>query len=626
MKKQGVLLAIALVFALTATAFAAQTEKVKQLSTVEVTGSRIVDDIADVPAQTYVLNIEEIAKSGATNVADALTRIPGVYAMDNNNGLAFQRGVTVRGYTTEVTILVDGVQYTNPLHGAGEMGAPNLNTIPIETVDHIEIVKGAGSALYGSDAGGAVINIITKKGTEKSSATVKVEGGNAGYFNGSFRGTAVENGWRVTLGAEKTIENGDLVYDVYGSKLNGFSGEDYVVRVDKGNWAFSGYFGEDEAKYNSYDTWYGTGFNDIGRKDRYTRLNLQYNDGKTLARAFYNNVVYDYPLDMNPGGLYYNRYDTDSYGLTFNRKELFDKWKLTWGADVRHDDVDYRNYFDSAADYDLGRTNIAPYLETNFALGAANVDLGLRYDHWNVDRGETEDQLLPRIAISWANKNDTMFYASAGRFFSMPSFYELIGEASMWLLPNPDLKPEKGWSYELGVKAEKAKNPWSFNLFYTYMDDAIVYDYDPVTYISMYKNVNQKRAWGAEGRYTWNINKHWSYAQQLSYTNAEEKAYANWYRSKDPRWDIAGFLNYANGGFGAEVNYHYYADREFTYCATPEVNDGNIFLVNASLKYNWKNETLRFACTNMFDKRYFTNASGYLGAERRIIFSWQHNF
>lgn len=596
--------------------------KVQQLKAVEVTGSRVVDDIADVPAQTYVVTQEEIAKSGATNVADVLTRVPGVYALENNNGLAFQRSVSVRGYSTEVAVLVDGVPYTDPLHGAGSMGAPNLNTIPIESIERIEVVKGAGSALYGSDAGGGVINIITKKGAEKSSASIKLDAGDGGFFRGTFRGTAVENDWRVTIGASKTVENDDHIYDAYGSKLQSFYGEDYLVRIDKGNWNFSGNFGEGEAKYDkSYD---GVYFENMGRKERYTRLNLGYNDGKTLAKAFYNNTVYDYPLDLNTAlyPSYHNKYDTKSYGLTFNRKELFDKWKLTWGADVRRDEVDYTDYQNSAADYNLGRTNLAPYFEANVALGEANLDLGLRYDHWNVNRGENEDQLLPRVTLSWANKNDLLFYASAGRFFSMPSFYELIGDG-LYVAPNPTLKPEKGWGYELGLKAEKAKNPWSFNLFYSQMDDKIVYDW-----AGIYNNVNQYKAYGAEGKYTWNINKHWSYAQQLAYTYAEEKASADWTRSRDPRWDIAGFLDYKNNGFTAEINYHYYADRQFTFnsYSYPGADDGNIFLANASLGYKWKNETLRFACTNIFDKRYFTTASGYLGAERRVIFSWQHNF
>ena len=602
--------------------------KVQQLSAVEVTGSRVADSIADVPAQTYVLTDKEIAQSGATNLADALARVPGVSSLVNNNGLAFQRSVSVRGFTTEVSVLVDGVQYTNPLHGAGEMGAPNLNTIPLESIERIEIVKGAGSALYGSDAGGAVINVITKKGAEKTSAYLKAEGGNGGYFRGSFRGTVAEDGLVGTVGYSRTVENDDHVYDVYGSKLKSFYGNDYVVRLEKGKWAFSGSFGDSESAYDSFDTWYGTGFNEIGRKDKYARLNLQYKDARTTGRVFYNKAEYDYPLEMNPSGLYYNKFDTESLGLTFNRKELFDKWKLVWGADVRRDKVDYKNYVDPSADYDLARTNTAPYLEANLMLGEANLDLGLRFDHWNVNNGETENQLLPRIALSWANKNDVMFYASAGRFFSMPTFYQLMGETSMWVSPNPELNPEKGWSFELGTKAASAKNPWSFNVFYTMLDDAIVFDYDPETYISQYKNVNEKRAWGAEGKYTWNFAKNWSYAQQLSYTRAEEKAQnsSDWTRSTDPRWDVAGFLNYNNKNFDAEINWHLYADREFTYSAAPEVDDGSIFLVNASLNYKWKNETLRFACTNLFDKKYYTNASGYLGAERRVIFSWQHEF
>ena len=631
-KRSAFIFSLITVIIFSSSAFAAgqaKSKDVRELSPTEVTGSRIVDSIADVPAQTYVVTSEDIAKTGATNAQDALARIPGVDGMYGSQSMAMSKGVTVRGFTSETLLLVDGMPYMGANYGTGaSMGSPfDLRAVPVETIDRIEVVKGAGSAIYGSNAAGGVINIITKKGAKKSSGYVKMEGGNAGYFRGTVMGTAVmSDDFRVTLGYSRTLENGDVTYQKQYStythktnvyKTNDYRGSDYVLRAEKGPWSFIGNFGDFQSKWENGSQVY--------QDSQYRRVSLNYDDGRTRSHLYYNN--YDKQLENYWGANY--DYSDKTYGLIFNRREEINNWAFTWGFDIRQDKAKYGDTYNE--NYDVKRTEFAPYIETTVPVGAANLDLGLRFEHWDVKDGNNANEFVPRISLNWENNSGTLFYATAGRYFSMPSFYQIFlpyaDDAYGVYLSNPNLKPEKGWSYEIGAKGQKAKNPWNVGIFYTDMDDAVYYKYDWSVYpaTNQYINLSKYRSWGLEGQIKFNINDKWSWTQGLAWRRGEQKetTVSDWERSSDPRWDVSGFLNYKNGPWSGELGIHYYADRELT---SPYYDDENMFIVNASVAWKHDRHTLRLSCTNLFDKEYFITNSGYITPERRIIASWQYDF
>lgn len=129
-----------------------------KLEEVVVTGSRTVRPIAEAPVATEVITAEEIESTGAQNAADLLELHPGLNVVRSFNGAGLQLGGLSPDYTL---ILVDGQRI------AGRVGGTvDLSRISTEDVERIEIVRGAGSALYGSDAIGGVVNIITKKAKE----------------------------------------------------------------------------------------------------------------------------------------------------------------------------------------------------------------------------------------------------------------------------------------------------------------------------------------------------------------------------------------------------------------------------------------------------------------------------
>jgi len=613
-------------------------ENVQEIARVEVTGSRLADDINDVPAAAYIITSSDIENSGARSTQEILDKIPGVQGLRNSSAMVLDKSVTVRGLTSEVLLLVDGIPFMTSSYGTGvSLGSPfDLRTVPLGSIERIEVVKGASSAIYGSNAAGGVINIITKKGAEKSTGSIFAEGGNQGWFRGSVSGTAVmsDDLW-VTLGYTRTLETGDIdirkrqdgTYD----KATDYRGNDYVFNAGKGKWLFTAGWGDFDSKWeNTYNYDTSTVYSNI-QENKYCRFALAYADDVNSGRIYYNKNKKEYSYYSDPAYVSKYNYEDSSAGIMFNRKQEIFGLAGVWGFDWRRETSKYDGYYNYSGwitedtPYDLARNGFAPYLEVSVPVGDMALDIGLRYEHWDVDEGETVDEFIPRVSLNWESPSGQLWYLTAGRFFSMPSFYQIFMPDRNYGIPNPNLKPEKGWTYDIGVKDSTAKHPWSLGIFYMDMEDKIKYESDTVTWIGQYVNLDKYRAWGAEGEIKFNFNDSWSYTQGISWTHADEKSSDSdsWTRSDMPRWDVSGSLNYANGPWSGELSAHYYADRNID---STVYQDDDIMLVNASL--SWRNDAHKviLSCTNLFDKEYCLDSQGYITPRRRFVISWEYTF
>lgn len=124
------------------------------LDAMVVTATRTMKQIQEVPSSVSVVTAKDIEERNVTSVQEALQYMPAVY-MDQTA----QGGISLRGFgSTNVLVLVDGVQMNDTYQGA-----VNFNSIPVENIERIEVVRGAGSSIYGGHAVGGVINITTKE-------------------------------------------------------------------------------------------------------------------------------------------------------------------------------------------------------------------------------------------------------------------------------------------------------------------------------------------------------------------------------------------------------------------------------------------------------------------------------
>ena len=623
------LIAICVIFASAGASFANNaSEKVQDLGKVEVTGSRLAEDITEVPAPAYVITKEEIDDTGARNLSEVLDRIPGVMGLTSaSSSMARTQEVMIRGLGSEILLLVDGVPFTNTYGMSGSNGF-DLRTIPLDSIERIEVVKGASSALYGSAAAAGVINIITRKGYDKPTGFIKAEGGSGGFFRGTVRGTAVlSDDLRITAGYSKTKETGDVKmrrltktdepakYD-YGTDYNA---NDYNFRIDKGFWSLVGEWGDFDSRYE-YDKDPNVQLND------YSRVSLNYNDGTNTGRIYYRTDN----KDSNSGTSDHNKYDSTSMGITFNRKQELFNVPFVYGFDWQKQNGKTYDVIASKQKYDKKRSGFAPYVEASIPLGQANLDLGLRYENWSVDDAENVNEFIPRLSLNWESPSGKLLYFTAGRYFMMPTLSQIFSEYKLYgIEDSPNLKSEQGWTYDIGIKDERAKNPWKLGAFYMDMEDKIVYTGSKGE--PAYTNVAEYKAWGFEGQYKFNINDNWSFTPGFAYTHAEEKASssADWVRSGIPRMDISAFLNYKQDKWRAELAAHYYGDRVVDKKTTGKFakDDEDIFLVNASVAWDvFENQTLRLTCTNIFDKEFILSSSGYINPERKIIASWECKF
>ena len=176
----------------------------QQIDPIVQIGTKIDTPVSDVPSAITVIPGEEIARKRYTNVGDVLRAVPGVQ-IQSAGGLGKLTTARIRGAApNKVQVLVDGARVDSPAQGDFD-----LSDISPDLIDRIEIVRGAQSTLYGADAIGGVINIITKRGSgEPFSATLSGEGGNYSYYRGRL----------AASGAYKLLD-----YSAFGS-LFGFSG------------------------------------------------------------------------------------------------------------------------------------------------------------------------------------------------------------------------------------------------------------------------------------------------------------------------------------------------------------------------------------------------------------------
>ncbi len=597
----------------------AKGEEIQKLDTVEVTGSRIVESFAEVPAQTYIITKEDITNSGAKTVNDALKYIPGLLTTVNDASMAQKKGLTLRGLTSEMLYLIDGIAVSDPNHGTGsDLGGPlDLRTIDLDTVERIEVLKGSSSAIYGSDAAGGVINIITKKSFDKPHASTSLFAGSNGYFSTSTRAGVAEDAWRVTLGYRYTREgqtrirkSEDGTYD----HANHYSSNDYNFSIGYKNWKFVGFAGQNKSNWESSQF----GFQQYDQKNTYGRYTLQYDDGKFLGRFFIHKLESITAARDNS-----ENSDTSSttYGGTLTRKTKFGIVPFSYGIDYKEDKTTYTDKTGFSYPYNKSRFEVAPYIETSLPIGVCAFDIGLRYEYWNISDGANYKELMPRFSFNFANEQGTTYYLTIARHFSMPTLYQMFGE-SAYLSINPDLKAEKGWDYEIGIKNAESKNPWSAGIFYINLDDKINYvTTDPSSWKGQYRNVDKYRAWGFEANYQWNWHENWSLTPAISFTKGEEKyASSRWVRSGEPRWKASLILGFKKNGWTASLNGLFYADRTFGEDNYYKYDSGNIFTMDFSLAKKIKDLTLQFAVTNLFNKEYFTSKDGYLNPERRFMF------
>jgi outer membrane receptor for ferrienterochelin and colicins len=495
---------------------------IEELMQVEVTtvygASKYEQKTTEAPSSVTVITSDEIGKYGYRTLADVLKSVRDFYVTNDRN----YSYVGVRGfgrpsdYNSRILILVDGHRINDNIYDSAFIGQEFI--LDLELIDHIEIIRGPGSSLYGTNAFFAVIDIFTKQGESLQGPEVSGEAGSFDTYKGRFSyGHKFTNNAELLLSGSILDSKGqNLFFKEYDSpdSHNGVARNcDYERNYSLfSKLSYKGFMLE--GAYVSRTKGIPTGAYE-------TRINDPRN--KTLDQRGYIDLGYTYAIDQQSAVQASIYYDSYSYNGRYTYMEdpmtishdigrgnwfggelkivstILERHKLVLGTEYRYNlREDQKNYNDNPfALYldDKRHTTVwALYMQDEFQiLKNLILNAGVRYDDYETF-GSTINPRLALIYSPWTHTTIKLIY---GKAFRTPNVYELYfydentSEASL------TLQPEKIQASEIIIEEYIGKDLLiSVSGFYYKIKDLISQQTDPVDGLLFFKNVESVHASG----------------------------------------------------------------------------------------------------------------------------------
>ena len=489
------------------TAFAAEDLQEFALDDMVVTASRVPTQKVDTPADISVITKEEIADQNYANVSDALRAIPGVNVLGSGaKGSSMGQDKILLNGDERVLVLVDGRRMN--LGSSGNSSADWLP--PVNAIERIEVLKGGGSALYGTDAVGGVINVIMKKGSEIGNhVTVKAAGGswNAEQYAISASGSN-DSGLGLIVSATKERRGEYKFKNANGKsqllKNSGYDDTGVIVKLDQK-------VGDDNRigvnfEHINADGGSPFGYSGFGNTDSHKRISnnvaLRYDWNESSDERGYVQVYknYQHAHFRSPVASRQSNFTDSTIGLEAQQNFKFsDTDELTVGLEY------YKTTVDNTALYTGERdiNNKAIFAENRWEFAPSwQLNTGLRYDH----HSKYGSEVTPKVALNKKFDENSNVYLSWGRVFNAPTTDDLFWhqvDSSQWgtfyTYGDPNLKPEKGYVWTFGGNTKlNEKTSLSANVFYSKITDAIDWDYTSVPNYTLAVNVNKEKRRGLE--------------------------------------------------------------------------------------------------------------------------------
>jgi vitamin B12 transporter len=426
----------------------------KELPVTLVTATGIEQNLADSLSSVTVIDRQEIERRQAQSVQDVLRGVPGL-AISNDGGLGKNSSVFLRGTNSDhVLVLIDGVRA-----GSATLGMTAFQDIPIDQIDHIEIVRGPRSSLYGSEAIGGVIQIFTRKGGKGlqpylsagvgSHSLYRASGGIAGGNERawySLNGARLETrGYDAQRGSEP---DRDGYYNTSGSARVGYRFDnglelDGNVLQAEGHNRFDGSFQNNSEVVQQM----------VGGRLKYAPLafwQTRLQAGRTLDES--GNF-----LNRN----FISRFDSQRVNVTWqNDITVTEKHQVSVGLDYFNDQVG------GTTDYLVkSRDNKAGFVQYQTDWQAMDLLLGARYD----DNEQFGSHATGNAAVGYRFDNGIRLSGSWGNAFKAPGFNQLYFPG----FGNPALSPETSESWEVSLNGRHAGITWAVNGYHTEVENLI---------------------------------------------------------------------------------------------------------------------------------------------------------
>ncbi len=432
-----------------------KTEEAIKLSETVITANRTAEERKDSTAAVTVFTRADIDRLQPVNVADLLGRVPGVQ-IQQSGGRGSTTGVFIRGTKTAQTlVLIDGVRV-----GSASSGGASLQHLNLEQIERVEVLRGARSAVYGSDAIGGVIQIFTRRSAgEGLQGRVRLAAGNKGVWERSAGVSGGDENTRFNLSASLDEMTGfdrthnsyssDADHDAYRNKAISFSlshvfNEQFSAGVNvldqRGKTEYDNPFGRFDM--NTFTSFAAQPYDEYAVSSTSVFAELQANEQLTSRLELGHSEDKGSSYDK----LFAGRDDFDSYRDSA-------AWLNTFAINTQHTvlaGVDYtKDKLHSTEDFEKdSRWNQAVFIQHSYKGEVFGTELGLRHDK-NQQFG-SENTWNAALSLPVGQSNE--FVLSYAEGFRAPTFNDLYYP----MYGNPNLKAEKSKSYELQLRSQLA--------------------------------------------------------------------------------------------------------------------------------------------------------------------------
>ena len=464
--------------------------------------SKVNSKLKNIPQKIEIITSEDIKQVPNQNLAEVIKRTtnldiiqyPGLSATIGMRG--FSPSAHSRSYTL---ILIDGKP----------SGTRNLASIATNSIERVEVVKGPYATLYGSDAMGGVINIITKKGTEEFSGNVSIEKGSFKTTNfEAFIGGKIAE--RLKFNTSFSRKNQGKDYKIGDNNFLNISDaqeivldkKSYGARMENTQWELSSFNAGLQAEINSSwnanaqvtytfadeietpgNFWgsYGQSLKDINRLNLYAGVERKTENNTLSFSPFFTKEVNSNYSNNTADGFISFEDNIREYGFKLQDLLHFGDVKAILGVDLGTYDYQSKRWSDArtpAAPYKPNNKNVNTAIFTQFAYNISRLDInaGLRYDHYSYQIDANEDlnaeeadenynTLNTSLGLQYRIIDNLKFHTSFGTAFSVPDAYKVAGKYDVsvyfpdwdywWsqsYVGNPDLDPEKSSTIDFGLK------------------------------------------------------------------------------------------------------------------------------------------------------------------------------
>lgn len=523
MNKKFLVGIIALFFSATTLSAQENVDKSYDLDEVVVTATRMGLTLKSIPQKVEIIDKQKIRDIPAENAAELLKRATNIDIIQYPGMLAQvgMRGFSPTAHSRSYTILlIDGLP----------SGTSNLSTLPTSLIERIEVIKGPYSVLYGTDAMGGVINIITKKATHQKSASITLKGGSFGATTFDADASAMlsdklglvigfSNQMQLKdsrIGAnnllkmkevEELILDKNSYGDVYPNttfQMSQIFGKLNYAANRQWNISFSSFYNmayDVKTPGNYFEQ--KPAKKDINRVNLFGEISHTSKNNKLIITPYYSNEKNaNFNANENTITNFISfRDNVSEYGIRTNNTHHFNNLQLLAGID--YDVLDYKSNRESkkgteASPYKPNNRNerLSAFAQLNYEIGDLSVNAGARANHIkysifkhdslkNAGSSDTYLYLIPSLGFKYNLPKGFNVHASAGKAFNIPDAFATSGffEVNTVInnkrfrrayVGNADLKPETSTTYEGGIGYSKGAVSFDITYFNTNHKNKIV--------------------------------------------------------------------------------------------------------------------------------------------------------